>query len=75
MTETLGSVRQTLTDLSDSTTQSVQMLSEMVQMSERRSTELTGLVARTQRWMLVALICCGAAAVAAVSVAVAVLLT
>jgi methyl-accepting chemotaxis protein len=74
MTETLGSVRQTLTDLSDSTTQSVHMLSEMVQMSEQRSTDLTHLVARTQRWMLVAIACCGVVSVASLVVAIAVFL-
>jgi hypothetical protein len=74
MIETLGSVRQTLTDLSDTTQRSVLMLSEMVQVSERRSSELADLFGRTQRWMVAAVVCCGLVSVAAVTLAMAVFL-
>lgn len=74
ITETLDSFRLVLSDMSSSTSQQVDVLSRMARASEKRELRITATLARTQKWMIAAMIFCGGVTLAALGVAVVTLL-
>jgi len=74
ISDTLGEFRQVLSDMSSSTSQQVDVLSRMARATEKRELRITTTLARTQKWMIAAMIFCGLVTLAALGVAVVVLL-
>jgi chromosome segregation ATPase len=70
MADTLGDFRTTLGDLGESNRRAVDVLADMAAAADRRESKLEMILGRTQKWMIAALVCCGAAAVTALLIAV-----
>ncbi|MBT8484546.1 MAG: hypothetical protein HKO59_15015 [Phycisphaerales bacterium] len=69
-TDALGDLRHALTDLATSNQRSTGVLERISAAAVERESELAASLARTQRWTLAAIICCGLASMAALGVAV-----
>jgi hypothetical protein len=70
LTETLDTLRGALSDLAESNTRSAEVLGAVSDAAAERETALVASLGRMQRWMIAAVIICGAAAVTAVVTAV-----
>jgi hypothetical protein len=75
LTDQLGDFHDALAALAGSNARTTAVLSELAQTNETREVELTHLLARTQRWLLGAMICCAAMSAAAIAVAALALLS
>ena len=69
LTDQLGDFHEALTALAGSNARTTAVMGELAQSNEAREIELTSMLARTQKWLLGAMICC--AAMSAVAIAVA----
>jgi hypothetical protein len=69
LTDQLGDFREALSALAGSNARTTTVLSDMAQSNEHREFELTRMLARTQKWLLAAMICCAAMSAAAITVA------
>lgn len=69
MTDTQDLLREALTDLARSSSQSTEVLCRMADSTARRESETTVLLMRSQRWLVAIGLCCGMASLAALAVA------
>ncbi len=70
MNVTLDSFQQVLSEMSASSAKSVEVLSKMAKASERREFRISTTLAKSQKWMIAAMIFCGAVSALALGVAV-----
>ncbi len=71
MTGTLMEFRNSLAELGQSNTRSVQVLAKMASAADERESKLEAMLGRTQKWMIGAVLCCAAASVIALIIAMA----
>lgn len=69
LTDQLGDFREALTGLAGSNARTTSVLTDLAQSNEMRELELTRMLARTQKWLLAAMVCCAAMSAAAITVA------
>lgn len=69
LTDQLGDFHEALASLAGSNARTTTVLSDLAQSNEDREMELTRMLARTQRWLLGAMVCCAAMSAAAIAVA------
>jgi len=74
MTNTLGGVREALGKIASSNEQTVKILNQTSKAAEQRESQLIQTLGRTQKWMIGAMVFCGAVSAAALGVATAALL-
>jgi ABC-type transporter Mla subunit MlaD len=70
MTETLGDLRRSLSELAQSNTQTSDVLAKIAEDTDRRETTLSEALGRTQQWMIIAVACCAVASLAAIVAAI-----
>lgn len=69
VTDTLDNFRRVLSEMSNSTAQSVDVLSKMAKASEKREFRMSTTLAKTQKWMIATMIFCGVVSATAIGIA------
>jgi ABC-type transporter Mla subunit MlaD len=70
LTNTLGNLRQSLSDLAQANKHSSEVLSKMAEATGERENRLTETLSRTQRWIIAGVLCASVASIAAIATAI-----